>query len=480
LWGLDSYETQRRVQTEIGEPRAKVACIGQAGEHLVKYAAVMNDHGRAAARTGMGAVMGSKKLKAIAAYGRAKVPLADEAAFKETLKATFNIVVDDISSQMLRLGGTMFYMDVGDMYGDVPGKYYSQSGLSEAAETLNAGHLTDTILVKGVPCYRCPIACGREVHLDAYGEPKVDGPEYETTVGFGPQLGSGDPSPGSGQALEAIAYAGHLCNLYGLDTISTSSTIAFSYWLFNEGIITEADTGGMALTWGNLAAAHALIRQIACREGFGALLANGSRALGERFGMADMAAEVKNLEIPMHDPRAFGALAIVYATATRGADHMSGDVYMTEQGRVLPEMGITEEMFGDRQAETLLKAEMAARVMDWRALTNSLIMCHFEDPPGGLILKLINSVTGWDWDWPDVRRTAERIYTFKRMLNFRFGMTRGDERLPKAVLRPLTGGSTCGYVPDVAKLLELTYQMRGYDPVTGMPTREKLAELGLS
>ena len=472
LWGLDSYETQRRVQSEIGEPKAKVACIGPAGEQMVKYAAVMNDHGRAAARTGMGAVMGSKKLKAIAAYGRAKAPVADDAAFKAVLKETLGIVTDDISSQMLRLGGTMFYMDVGDMYGDVPGKYYSQSGLPECADTLNPGYMTDTLLTKGVACNRCPIACGREVHLDSYGEPKVDGPEYETTVGFGPLLGSGD--------LEGISHAGHLCNLYGLDTISAASTIAFAFYLFEQGIISEADTGGLALTWGNIAAAHELLRQIAHREGFGALLADGSRALGAAYGMADMAAEVKNLEIPMHDPRAFAALAIVYATASRGADHMSGDVYMTEQGRVLPEMGITEEMFGDRQAETLQKAEMAARVMDWRALTNSLGLCHFADPPGGPILNLINSVTGWGWDWADVRRTAERIYTFKRLLNHRFGMTREDDRLPAALLRPIAEGATNGYVPDVAKLLEFTYQVRGYDPMTGLPTRAKLAELGLA
>jgi aldehyde:ferredoxin oxidoreductase len=153
---------------------------------------------------------------------------------------------------------------------------------------------------------------------------------------------------------------------------------------------------------------------------------------------------------------------------------------MTEQGRVLPEMGITEEMFGDRQGETPLKAEMAARVMDWRGLTNSLILCHFADPPGGSLLKLINSVTGWGWDWPELRRTAERIYTFKRLLNFRFGMTRGDERLPKPVLQPIFEGNTGGYVPDVEKLLAFTYQVRGYDLMTGIPTPDKLIELGLS
>ncbi|MCX7671555.1 MAG: aldehyde ferredoxin oxidoreductase family protein, partial [Anaerolineae bacterium] len=371
LWGLDAYVTQERVQQELGRPQARVACIGPAGENLVKYAAVMNDHGRAAARTGMGAVMGSKNLKAIAAHGRATVPLADEAAFKEALRETFKIVVDDVAAQMMRMGGTLFYTEVGNFYGDVPALYYTRSGLPAAEETISAGHLNDTLLLRGVACYRCAIACGREVRLDPYGVPKADGPEYETAIGFGPLLGSGD--------LAAVTYAGHLCNLYGLDTISASSTIAFAFYLFEQGIITGADTGGLTLRWGNLDAVHELLGQIAHRQGFGALLAEGALALGRHCGVPELAVQVKNLEVPMHDPRAFGGLAIVYATATRGADHMAGDVYMSDQGRVFPELGIE---FGDRQEESAQKAAIVARLMDWRALTNSLILCHFEDVPG--------------------------------------------------------------------------------------------------
>jgi aldehyde:ferredoxin oxidoreductase len=471
LWGLDSYATQHRLREEVGQPRARVACIGPAGERLVKYAAVMNDHGRAAARTGMAAVMGSKKLKAIAACGAATPSIADARSFKQTLREALRLAAEDVAAQMLRLGGTLFYADVGAMYGDVPARYYTQSGLPEAEETITAGHMSDAILDKAVGCYHCPIACGRQVHLDRYGEPAVDGPEYETAIGFGPLLAAHD--------LEGVAYAGHLCNLYGLDTISASSTIAFAYYLFDQGIISEADTGGMALRWGDLATAHALIGQIARREGFGDLLAEGALALGRRFGAAELAAQVKNLEIPMHDPRAFGALAIVYATATRGADHMAGDVYMTEQGRLLPEFGIGEEALGDRQEVSAAKAAMAVRVMDWRALTNSLILCHFEDPPGPIVLDLLNSVTGWGWDWPDVQRAAERIYTLKRMLNHRFGATREDDRLPELLLRSLPEGNTAGFTPDVDTLLALTYQARGWDAATGMPGPEKLAELGL-
>jgi len=170
-------------------------------------------------------------------------------------------------------------------------------------------------------------------------------------------------------------------------------------------------------------------------------------------------------------------MAIVYAVSPRGACHMAGDAYMTEQGRAMPELGIE---FGDRQEESLEKARMAARLMDWRALTNSLIMCHFEDPPGPQILGLINGVTGWDWDWPDVQRTAERIFTLKRMLNRRFGMTPADDRLPELLLESIPEGGTGGYAPDMERLLKLTYEVRGYDPATGAPTPAKLAELGLA
>jgi aldehyde:ferredoxin oxidoreductase len=196
LWGLDTYETQRQVQSELAQPKARVACIGQAGEHLVRYAAIMNDAGRAAGRTGMGAVMGSKNLKAIAAFGRRKVPIADEPAFKEALKQTFNTVLEDVSTQMLRLGGSLFYAEVGNMYGDVSAKYYSQGAMPEAEDTINAGHMIDTIFDRAGACFRCPIMCNREVHLDGYSEPKVDGPEYETAIGFGPQMGSADRRSG--------------------------------------------------------------------------------------------------------------------------------------------------------------------------------------------------------------------------------------------------------------------------------------------
>ena len=270
LWGLDSYAVQERVKAEISQPKARVACIGPAGERLVKFAAVMNDHGRCAARTGLGAVMGSKKLKAIAAYGRAEIPLADPAAFKETLRRTMNFVIEDLFTQALRVGGTVLSLDAGFMYGDVPRRYFTAGESAHIEDNVNMSTLAETMLTRHLACFRCPIACNREVHLDRYQEPVVDGPEYETVAGFTTNLDSPD--------MQAAGMAGHLCNLHGLDTISTANTIGLLYYLYNEGIV-SAEQIGMALPWGDAEPALRLIPLIAQREGIGAVAAEG--ALGK-------------------------------------------------------------------------------------------------------------------------------------------------------------------------------------------------------
>ncbi len=197
-----------------------------------------------------------------------------------------------------------------------------------------------------------------------------DGPEYETAVAFGPLIGSDN--------LEHAAYAGHLCNRYGLDTISTGSTIAFAYWLFENGLIDQETTGGLALRWGDAEPALELIEQIAYRRGFGDLLAQGVARVGEALGVPEQAMHVNKLEIPFHDVHAHSGQGIVYATSTRGACHMAGDIYHWEQGRELPELDIT---YGDPHEESLEKMQMVANVMDFRSFTNSAIICHFEEVP---------------------------------------------------------------------------------------------------
>lgn len=466
--GMDTYQVQTYLRTALNMPKAKVAAIGPAGERRVRYAAIMNDHGRAAGRTGLGAVMGSKGLKAIVVQGRSKVPLADAEAFREALRRAMRYVLDDLYAQMLRLGGTILYTEVGNMYGDVPARYYTQGDVDPWLENVNAPVLSDTYLIKPVACYRCPIACGREIRLPEYNEPKVDGPEYETAVGFSFMIGADN--------LADAAYAGHLCNRYGLDTISTSATIAFAYYLYNEGVLSSRDVDGLDLSWGNSKAAIQLVEKIARREGVGDLLAEGVKRVAEALGVPEMAVHVKGLEVPYHDPRAFSGMALVYATATRGADHMSGDVYHVDTGREIPELGIVAT---DRWEISEEKARTVAHIMDYRAFTNSLILCHFAELAVEDLVGLLRAVTGWTWTSEDVKRTGERIYTYKRLLNHRLGATAADDTLPKPLLRALPDGNAAGQVPDVDTLRRLYYRIRGWDEETGMPTEETLRRLGL-
>ena len=469
LWGLDMYETQDAIREQMGDKRVRVACIGPAGEHLVLFAGVMNDHGRAAARTGLGAVMGSKRLKAIAVRGKAKVPVFHPDESKQAVRELTNHVVEDLTAQMMRLGGTMLNMDLGPALGDVPAFYYTTNVLDGIEDKVNAGELSDHYLKRHVPCFRCPIACGREIRLPLTGDEVVDGPEYETSVSFGPLIGSDD--------LEAAAYAGHLCNKYGLDTISTGSTIALAYDLFNAGIIDESVTGGLPLAWGDPQPAIQLIEQIAYRTGFGDLLAQGAARVAAHFGVPERAVHAKKLELPYHDIHAYSGQGVVYATSPRGADHMAGDVYHWEMGNESPELEIT---YGDPHDESFEKMAMVARIMDFRAMTNSLILCHFEDAPIPNLLELIHTVTGWDWSVEDFRTTAARIFELKRLLNARLGMTPADDALPERVLKAYDEGPTAGYAPDLVTMLKHYYAARQWDPATGVATTERLAELGLA
>jgi aldehyde:ferredoxin oxidoreductase len=483
LWGLNHYDTQDRVQEELSSRasklRVRVATIGAAGENLVKYAAVMNDHGRAAARTGMGAVMGSKRLKAIACGGKAEIPTADPAAFKEYLRAAMRFVIDDIFVVGLRMTGTILGADVGFMYGDTPVRYYTASEDPGIEAQINSATLMDTMLDRQVPCYRCPISCGREVHLDNYQversavtgseQPKVDGPEYETAIGFSALIGADD--------LQGAAYAGHLCNLHGLDTISASHTIGLLYYLYNQGIVSAADVEGYDLSWGQVTPAIELVEKIAHRQGIGDLLAEGADAVASHFGVPELAVTVKGLEAPYHDPRAFSGQALIYATTSRGADHMAGDYYEVIRGRIVPELGID---LLDRHEESREVAELAARTMDYRSFTNSAILCHFEDVQAENLVGLFNALTGRDVDYAEISRLGERISVMKRALNFRLGATRADDRLPKLLREKIEVGGTEGYTPDIDHLLSLYYDVRGWDPATGKPTPDVLHRLDLA
>jgi len=466
LWGQDTYRTQELIREELREPEAKVACIGPAGERLVKFAAIMNDHGRAAGRTGLGAVMGSKRLKAVAVRGRGSIPLADARSFLKISREAVAFLKEDLSAQMLHLGGTAFYVDMAMMYGDLPIRYWTW-GEWEGAERINGATLTETLLVDNAACFGCPIACGRRVRLPTHGL-QADGPEYETIGSFGTMLLIDD--------LEGIAYLGHLCNLYGLDTISAGCTIALAFYLFEQGLITEADTGGLTLEWGNLEAAVRLVETIAHREALGDLLAEGSLALARRYKAEELAVQVRGLEVPMHDPRAFVGMALSYATSPRGACHLQSDVYLVDIGTMVPELGI---LSSDRLDSSAQKAQIVARHQDWRSLYDAMVMCKLANPPLPMILGMLNAATGWGLEARDLALMGERIFNLKRLLNLRLGLDPAQDRLPPLLLQPLEQGGTGGNVPDMELLLREYYAFRGWDPATGAPTEEKRKELGL-
>lgn len=468
LWGCDAYETQGRVRARMATSKARVACIGAAGENQVKMAAVINDRGRAAGRTGMGTVMGSKNLKAIGVHGSARVPLADPEGLERAAREIIAGLDGDLATMSLQLAGTASVVDMALMFGSMPIRYYQQ-GEWEEASNLSGVLMAEHFQNRRTACYRCPIACGRETRAPSYGQARVDGPEYETLGAFGTLLLVDD--------LEAVIYAGHLCNVHGLDTISTDCTIALACEMYEREILSASDTEGIELRYGDVHMVHRLIEMIAHRQGFGDVLAEGSAALADRFGVPELAVTVNRLEVPMHDPRAFAGMVVPYALSPRGACHMQGDMYGVDIGlSPTVELGIVP---GDRLETTEEKGRIAARHQAWRSLYNALILCQFQNPGVERLLAALNAVTGWDVGADDLLPLGKRIVTLKRLLNMRIGLTRADDRLPELLLRPLKDGGTEGRVPDVEALLSGAYAEHGWHPETGSPLPETTSDLGL-
>jgi len=277
--------------------------------------------------------------------------------------------------------------------------------------------------------------------------------------------------------LEGVIYAGHLCNVYGLDTISTGCTIALACEMFERGILGPADTGGLDIRYGDVEMTHRLIEMIAHRDGFGDTLAEGSAALAEQFGVPELAGVVNRLDVPMHDPRAFAGQALIYAISPRGACHMQGDMYGVDTGQGPPvELGVRP---GDRFETTEGKGRVAARHQAWRSLYNALTLCQFQNPGVERLLTALNCATGWGLDAEDLMTLGKRIVTLKRMLNLERGVARVSDRLPGLLMRPLEEGGTGGSVPDLESLLMGAYAEYDWDPDTGRPTEAALRELDL-
>lgn len=466
LWGMETYDTQNAIKAELGINSARVAVIGPAGEALIQFASVLADHGRMAGRTGMGAVMGSKNLKAIAVKGTGKVPVAMP-EFYAPIRSTANrdLKADSYTDVLHQLGSSGA-ADYFDYLRDMPKKYF-QVGEYENASNISGSCMAETILIGTSACHACVIACGRVIKLDA-GE-KRKGPEYETLAGFGPNLLLDD--------LPRIALFGEMCDRYGMDSISTSNCIGLVFKLNDMGLIGSEDASNTHLEWGNAESIEKLIKLTAKREGLGALIAMGARALAKHFGAEEEAVQVNGLEVPYHDPRGCSGMALVYATSPRGACHNQSDYFLIDMGQVLDELGI--EKF-DRHSG----AEKARNVVihqDWRTIANSLVLCVFANVPAETVLELVNSACGLDLDIHHLLLIGERGWNLKRVINNRLKLTRANDKLPKSLLMPYQDNpSGAGdFTPDLNSMIQAYYHARGWDSESGIPTKEKLTSLGL-
>ncbi len=466
LWGKTIDQTQESIQEQANGRKPRVASIGPAGEQRIPFASILTDHGRAAGRTGLGAVMGAKYLKAVAVSGSAQPPIYHHREYARLRARANRLLKDDNFSRTARELGTAGIADYADYLGEMP-KQYFETATFDGVDKVTGTTMSETILTGVSACHACVIACGRVVQEEGASMPGK-GPEYETLVGFGPNLKIDD--------LAFITRIGRRCDQLGVDTISMSNVIGFAFHLFEQGVITTADTGGLRLQWGDVEAVTQLVEQTVQREGIGAWLAEGAQALGQRFDLPEQAVQVNGLEMPYHDPRGASGMALVYATSPRGACHNQSDYFLVDL------FGMIEERLGMKFFHRQEGAEKAANValhQDWRSVFNALVMCYFANIPPVMVRDLVNAATGREYTLEDLLQVGERAWNLKRLLNNRFGVDRQNDTLPKAVLRAFADGGSAGYHIPFAAMLEAYYTARGWDPATGYPTPEKLEELGL-
>lgn len=478
IWGKNTSETTRLLKEKHGK-KFNVTCIGIAGENLVKYAAIMNDcdewgWGRAAGRCGVGAVMGSKNLKAIASRGTMTIPIADEEAYRKEAKQRFDWVNQSILKMTLEVYGTATMVDLVSVKGGIPTKNW-QTGVFENAEKINGTTINDTILVKRKPCFACPIHCGRIAEIKSGPfKSKGEGPEYESLCSFGTMCGVDN--------LEAITLAHFLCNEYGIDTISAGSTVGFAMECYEKGILKKEDIDGMDFSWGNAQLIVDIVHKIGKREGIGDLLAEGTMRMAEKLGKGSekFAMHVKGLELPGYDSRAAKVTGLAYAVANRGGDHITayieGPAFLN-----MPFMIVDDADIGDPLKEIPETALIVKNFEDAFGIFDSIGGCKFM----GMVLTaedwagLMSTLMGYDYTADDFRKTGERIYNLERAYIIREGFTRTDDTLPPRLLEdPMPEGPAEGHVVNLDILLDAYYEYRGWDEY-GRPTKEKLEDLDL-
>ncbi len=471
LWGTTVWHTEEAIKERHNDPQLKVASIGVAGEKGVRYACIVNDLHRAAGRSGVGAVMGAKNLKAIAAHGTKGVTVKDMPRFMDTVKRTWKKLADDPAREELTELGTNAMIDSMQEFGGLPTNNFQKvqfEGTSkinpEAMVTPNAnGH---TNLITNKACFGCTIACGRIAHIDQNHFSIVNrkeywhasgGLEYETAYAFGPVVGVDD--------IDALTFAGYLMNEHGMDPISFGATLAAAMELFEMGIITVADTDGVALNFGNAEALTIMAEKTGKYEGFGQILALGSKRMCEKYGHPEVSMAVKGQEFAGYDSRALPGMGLGYATSNRGACHLKHDVFAQDME--------------DQSAKG--KAEPCKTSQDAIATIDSTGLCLFTSGSWDLsdYADQIDAACAGEWTTERLEQTGERIWNLERQFNLAAGLTRADDTLPPRLLNdPAPSGTAKGRVCELTTMLDEYYELRGWNQ-QGEPTEATINRLGL-
>jgi aldehyde:ferredoxin oxidoreductase len=483
LWGLVTGEAEAAIRRELDDSKVQIAQCGPAGENLVRFGAIINMSNRANGRTGLGAVMGSKNLKAIAVRGNQKPPLADRMALIDLARWG----VDHFEgSDVYSLGtyGTGHLTLANNRVGGLPTHNWD-SGTFEHSEAIDGTTLYETILKERNTCYACTIRCKRVVEVPESPYPidrHYGGPEYEALATLGAYCGVGD--------LEAVAYANQLCNMYGMDAISCGATIAWAMDCFENNLITEKDTDGMDLRFGNADSMVKMVEKIAKREGFGDVLAEGSARAASILGRGteELVVTVKNQELPAHMPQVKRGMGLMYAISPFGADHTSAEHDPSYQS--YPEKFARIGLMSPQPPDVinLEKIRYLYRTQQSRSCMDTLNLCKFVFGPAWQLYDLdqlvqtVQAITGWDVSVEELLQGGERRVNLLRAFNAREGLTREDDFLPKKLGKPLVGGKSDGQfvtVEEIEKAKDLYYEMAGWDVDTGNPTRKKLEELDI-
>jgi aldehyde:ferredoxin oxidoreductase len=461
-WGKLVSEVTDGLVEEAGDPKARVLCIGPAGEKLSMLASVMNDTYRAAGRSGVGAVMGSKNLKAIVVRGTGRLVPAEPGVAREVLETVRKkIKENDVTAKGLPTYGTSILVNVINELGIYPTNNFQKSYF-ETADKVSGEALAEKYLVKNMACYGCPIACGR---YSKVGDVEGEGPEYETLWAYSANCGVDD--------LAAVIKANKWCNEYGLDTISAGATIACAMELYEKGIIKPDEVDGPPLKFGSSEAIVEWSRKMGAAEGFGAKLALGSYRLAQEYGVAELSMSVKKLELPAYDPRGVQGQGLQFATSNRGGCHVRG--YM-----ISPEvLGLPEQL--DRFSLEG-KAIWVKTFQDLTAVIDSLGFCLFTSFALGVddYTDMFNAIVGEEWEAGRLLEAGERIWNLERMFNLRAGVSPETDSLPKRLLEePISDGPSKGHVHRLAELLPQYYKERGWDE-QGVPSGTRLSMLDIT